>query len=111
MRVILAFLAMEVSFGIAPATAVLTFPRGGLLPSFGTKLFMLAQASIRVPSTEKCSLERSWRTETVKQSASMAYDTIAENTRRTVAAMADSSNSLGRRTLATSGPLATLSGR
>ena len=27
MRVILAFLAMEVSFGIAPATAVLTFPR------------------------------------------------------------------------------------
>jgi hypothetical protein len=45
------------------------------------------------------------RTETVKQSASMAYDTIAENTRRTVAAMADSSNSLGRRTLATSGPL------
>jgi Protein of unknown function (DUF3618) len=45
------------------------------------------------------------RTESVKQSASMAYDTIAENTRRTVAAMADSSNSLGRRTLATSGPL------
>ena len=45
------------------------------------------------------------RTETIKQSASMAYDTIAENTRRTVAGMADFSSSLGRRTLATSGPL------
>ena len=30
---------------------------GGLPPAFGTKLFMLAQASISVPSTEKCSLD------------------------------------------------------
>src|ERR1700747_2889419 len=29
---------------------------GSSLPSFGTKLFILAQASISVPSTEKCSL-------------------------------------------------------
>jgi hypothetical protein len=35
---------------------------GSLLPSFGTKLFMLAQASISVPSTEKCSLDKSLRT-------------------------------------------------
>src|SRR6185503_19033777 len=35
---------------------------GGSPPSFGTKLFMLAQASISVPSTEKCSLESSLRT-------------------------------------------------
>ena len=34
-------------------------PEGGLRPAFGTKLFMLAQASISVPSTEKCSLD-SW---------------------------------------------------
>jgi hypothetical protein len=37
-------------------------PKGGLLPSFGTKLFMLAQASISVPSTEKCLLESRLRT-------------------------------------------------
>src|SRR6266516_4685933 len=35
---------------------------GGRLPSFGTKLFMLAPASISVPSTEKCSLENSEHT-------------------------------------------------
>src|SRR5215467_469480 len=38
-------------------------PDGGpSLPSLGTKLFMLAQASISVPSTEKCSLESRPRT-------------------------------------------------
>src|SRR5882672_10873057 len=39
-----------------------SFPDGGSPLSFGTKLFMLAQASIRVPSTEKCSPESSLRT-------------------------------------------------
>src|SRR5204862_910370 len=39
------------------------FSDGGLPSwSFGTKLFMLAQASISVPSTEKCSLDSSLRT-------------------------------------------------
>lgn len=37
-------------------------PDGGSPTSFGTKLFMLAQASISVPSTEKCSLDNSPRT-------------------------------------------------
>jgi hypothetical protein len=38
------------------------FPEDGLSPSFGTKLFMLAQASTIVPSTEKCTLESSLQT-------------------------------------------------
>ena len=62
MRVILALLAMEVALGIAPAAAASPCPDGGSPPSFGTKLFMLAQASISVPSTEKCSLDSSLRT-------------------------------------------------
>ena len=45
---------------LRPPPPPLPFPDdGGRLPSFGTKLFMLAQASIRVPSTEKCSLDNS----------------------------------------------------
>jgi len=35
---------------------------GAPLPSLGQKLFMLAQASIRVPSTEKCSDDSSGAT-------------------------------------------------
>ena len=53
---------MEVALGVAPAAPVPVFPAAALPPSFGTKLFMLAQASISVPSTEKCSLESSLRT-------------------------------------------------
>src|SRR5262249_20285933 len=48
-------LALEVGFGVAPAARELP-PSGG---SFGLKLFIEAQASISVPSTEKCSLESS----------------------------------------------------
>src|SRR6201987_1104863 len=63
MRVVLALLAMEVALGIAPLTAARLLTRWWIIaPSFGTKLFMLAHASISVPSTEKCSLDKSPRT-------------------------------------------------
>ena len=56
-RLVRALLAVEVALGIAPAAGP---PARRLrLPSFGTKLFMLAHASISVPSTEKCSLDSS----------------------------------------------------
>ena len=48
---------------LRPPPPPLPFPDdGGRLPSFGTKLFILAQASISVPSHEKCSLDNSERT-------------------------------------------------
>src|SRR5688572_4240750 len=49
MGVVRAFLAMEVRFGIAPAA----LHWRSLEPSLGLTLFMEAQASTRVPSTEK----------------------------------------------------------
>jgi hypothetical protein len=49
MAVVRAFLAMEVRFGVAPAACAGGSPE----PSFGLTLFIEAQASISVPSTEK----------------------------------------------------------
>ena len=50
-------LAVEVALGVAPPPP----PAGGSssASSFGLKLFMLAQASISVPSTVKCSSDSS----------------------------------------------------
>ena len=48
MRVVAALLAMKVALGVA-STAVLPCGAGGMPLPFGTKLFMLAQASISVP--------------------------------------------------------------
>jgi len=45
MRVILAFLAMKVALGIAPAAAAMALSRVDGRPSLGTKLFMLVRAS------------------------------------------------------------------
>jgi CBS domain-containing protein len=44
------------------ATTVLALAGGSPEPSFGRKLFIEAQASISVPSTEKCSLDNSFLT-------------------------------------------------
>ena len=49
MRLVRPLLAMEVRFGVAPAASA----GGSSEPSFGLKLFIDAQASISVPSTEK----------------------------------------------------------
>jgi hypothetical protein len=57
-RLVAALLAVKVPFPVAAR-------RGSPLPSFGAKALHAAQASISVPSTEKCSsdssaLTRSW---------------------------------------------------
>ena len=44
---------MEIALSVAPGAG------GSPLPSFRRKLFIDAQASINVPSTEKCSVESS----------------------------------------------------
>jgi hypothetical protein len=48
MRRVRPLASVEVGFGVAPAAA-----GGSSDPSFGLKLFIDAQASIKVPSTEK----------------------------------------------------------
>lgn len=67
MRCVRALLAVKVDFAVAPTRALTgrAAARWRILPiappSFGRKLFIDARASIRVPSTEKCSVERSRR--------------------------------------------------
>ncbi len=55
MRVILAFLAMEVALGIAPSLDA------GVAAVLRTKLFMLAHLN-QCAVDQKCSLDSSWRT-------------------------------------------------
>ena len=57
MRLVRPLLAVEIGFGIAPATA-----GGSSDPSRGLKLFNEAHASISVPSTVKCSVDSSFFT-------------------------------------------------
>jgi hypothetical protein len=83
-RLVATLLAVEVA--LAPRL------RGGRLlrpvaggsppPSFGRKLFMLAQASINVPSTEKCSAESSSLTRGWVSTAAMNLAATSPSTRR-----------------------------
>ena len=55
---------------------------GGSPPSFGRKLFMEAQASISVPSTEKWSLDNSRLTRGRASTAARNFVTISPASRR-----------------------------
>src|SRR4029077_5860112 len=55
---------------------------GGLPPPFGPKLLMPAQASISVPSTEKCSLDRSLRTFGKFSTPAKNFTAISPSSRR-----------------------------
>jgi hypothetical protein len=74
-----AFLAVKVALapGLRRGRLLRPGAGGSPLPSFGRKLFMLAHASISVPSTEKCSSESSALTRCWFSTAAMNWTAIS----------------------------------
>jgi hypothetical protein len=76
MRLVAVLLAVKIALPLRPAAG------GSPLPSFGRKLLMLAQASISVPSTEKCSLNSSSFTRGWFSTLAMNLAAISPSTKR-----------------------------
>ena len=78
MRLVRPLLPVEVGLGVAPATG----RRLVADPSRGLKLFIEAQASISVPSTEKCSVDRSFFTRGCASTAARNFAAISPSSSR-----------------------------